>query len=77
MYLTEISVQLLSMLFVLVIGLYFLMFIFTFYRKEKRRTKEQDVRRYTFEYCAKEMKELNKYTYNLNSTLNNGKDIFF
>jgi len=49
MYLTEISVQLLSMLFVLVIGLYFLMFIFTFYRKEKRRTKEQDVRRYTFE----------------------------
>lgn len=77
MYLTEISVQLISMLFVLIIGLYFFMFIFTFYRREKRRTREQDVRRYTFEYCTKEMKKINKYTYKLNDTFNNRKDIVF
>lgn len=63
MFMTEISIQLVSMLFVLAIGLYFFMFVFTLYRKEKRRTREQDVRRYTFEYCTKEMKKLNKYTY--------------
>lgn len=64
MLLTEISMQIISMLFVLIIGLYLLMFAFTFYRKEKKRTREQEVRRYTFECCTKEMQKLYKYTYN-------------
>lgn len=51
MYLTDVSMQLVSMLFVLIIGLYFFMLVFSFYRREKRRTREQDVRRYTYEYC--------------------------
>ena len=54
MYVTDVSMQLVSMLFVLIIGLYFFMLVFSFYRREKRRTREQDVRRYTYEYCTKE-----------------------
>lgn len=65
MYLTDVSMQLVSMLFVLIIGLYFFMLVFSFYRREKRRTREQDVRRYTYEYCTKEMNLLNKYTNNI------------
>lgn len=75
MILTEISMQIISMLFVLIIGLYLLMFAFTFYRREKRRTREQDVRRYTFECCTKEMKKLYKYTYN--DAFSNRKDAIF
>lgn len=77
MYVTEISMQLVSMLFVLVIGLYFFMFIFSVYRKEKRRTREQDVRRYTFEYCRKEMEKLNTYTHDLGEVLKSREDIIF
>lgn len=77
MYLTDISMQLVSMLFVLVIGLYFFMFVFTFYRREKRRTREQDVKRYTFEYCTKEMELLNKYTDNASNIFTNREDVIF
>lgn len=77
MYLTDISMQLVSMLFVLVIGIYFFMFVFTFYRREKRRTREQDVKRYTFEYCTKEMELLNKYTDKASNIFNNPEDMIF
>ena len=38
MYLTGVSMQLVSMLFVLIIVLYFFILVFSFYRREKRRT---------------------------------------
>ena len=38
MYLTDVSMQLVSMLFVLIIVLYFFILVFSFYRREKRRT---------------------------------------
>lgn len=67
--------QFISMLFVLIIGLYFFMLIFIFYRNEKRRTKNRNVKRYTFEYCTKEMKKLAKYIYNSKDVLNDRGDI--
>ncbi|MGN0413601.1 MAG: hypothetical protein ACI4FV_11255, partial [Lachnospiraceae bacterium] len=77
MYLTDIVMQLVCMLFFLFFGLYFFMFAFTFYRREKTRTREQDVKRYTFEYCTKEMELLNKYTDNTSNIFKNREDVIF
>lgn len=41
MYLTEVSMQLVSMLVVLIIGLYFFMLVFSFYRREKERQENK------------------------------------
>ena len=57
MYLSDITMQMMSMLFVLIIGLYFFFFFFSFYRRERRRTREADTRRYTFEICFTEMEK--------------------
>lgn len=54
MYYSDFIMQIFSMLIVLVVGLYFLMFAFYFYKKERRRTGEMNVSRYTFEFCSAE-----------------------
>lgn len=77
MYLTEITAQLISKMFVLIIGIYFFVFIFSFYRREKRRAREQDVRRYTFEYCTKEMKKIDKYTREINSEYEDREKVLY
>lgn len=61
-----------SILLIFILGFYLLMFIlmFTFrlYQKEKRKIREFDTRRYTYEYCILQMKSIREFYIDLNKT---------
>ncbi len=77
MHLSEFTMQLISMLVPLISGVYFFVLLFSLYRREKRISKDQDIKRYTFEYCAKEMKKLNEFTHESEDMSQERADAFF
>lgn len=51
---------LISLLFLFIFGIYFIVLIISLYRNEKRKEREFDVKRYTFEICSVQMQSICK-----------------
>ena len=77
MYMAEYAMQLIEIVVALACGIYFFTFIYIFYRKEKEKIRERDVRRYTLEYCIKKINLLNKYTDDKTGVYENNEDAIY